>query len=144
MILLILRETTRPTIDCGGHGKGRWAAGVLRRRLRPVAGQVDAEGRALTSSGFGVNASAVCSGDRARDREAEAAPSAVARAAVIEAVESFEDLFELVGWDAWPGVADGNLESAVLCTCGDGYSVAGVGVGDGVADELAFSRSVGQ
>ena len=52
--------------------------------------------------------------DRACDRETEAAAAAIARAAVIEAVEAFEDLLELVGRDARPAIADGDLESAVL------------------------------
>ena len=51
--------------------------------------------------------------DRACDRKAEAAAAAIARAAVIEAVEAFEDLLELVGRDARPAIADGDLESAV-------------------------------
>ena len=54
--------------------------------------------------------------DRACDREAEAAAAAIARAALIEAVEAFEDLLELVGRDARPAIADGDLESAVACS----------------------------
>ena len=75
--------------------------------------------------------------DRACDREAEAGAAAIARAAVIEAVEAFEDVLELVGRNARPAVADGDLESAVVCSCNYGYSIAGAGVGDGVADEVA-------
>lgn len=54
--------------------------------------------------------------DRACDREAEAAAAAIARAAVIEAVEAFEDLLELARRDARPAIADGDLESAVACS----------------------------
>ena len=46
-----------------------------------------------------MDAAAVCLGDRTGNREAEAAAAAIAWAGS-DAVETLEDLFELVGWDS--------------------------------------------
>ena len=63
------------------------------RNVAPVAGHR-----------LGADRSAVRLDDRSRDREAEAAPAAVARPALIEAMEALEDLLELVGRDPGPAV----------------------------------------
>src|ERR1035441_2445902 len=99
-----------------------------------VAGKLHDKCGSLTRWGFSVDPSPMGFDDRACDREAEAAAgpiasaaggairgpeaaaAAIARAAVIEAVEAFEDLLELARRDARPAIADGDLESAVACS----------------------------
>lgn len=81
-----------------------------------VAGKLHDKCGSLTRRGFSVDTSPMGFHDRACDREAEAAAAAIARAAVIETVEAFEDLLELVARDARPAIADGDLESAVACS----------------------------
>src|ERR1019366_4559063 len=72
-----------------------------------VAGKLHDKCGSLTRWGFSVDTSPMGFDDRACDREPEAA------------------------------AAGGDLESAVACSCNDGYSIAGAGVRDGVADEVA-------
>src|SRR5665648_1259181 len=79
----------------------------------------DDEAGALPGAGtLRSDAAAVGLGQRASDRETDPAPTDAARAAVVDAVEAFEDAREVLGSDSVSGVADGDRDPLRSRSCG--------------------------
>ncbi len=74
------------------------------------------------------------------DRQPEAGPPGGARAGGVHAVEALEDARLLRLGDPRPLVGHGDLDGAVVQPRPDADRGARVGVGDGIADEVAHSR----
>jgi hypothetical protein len=91
----------------------------------------------VPGNGFGADASSVGLDDRTRDCETEPAAAPVSTPAAVDAVEALEDPVELVGRDSGSGVADRDVKLTVVAVREDRDPIAALGVGNGVADEVA-------
>jgi hypothetical protein len=90
----------------------------------------------LSRRGLGADLPAVGFDDRSGDRESEAAASGFSASAAVHAVKALENSFELVGRDSESAVADRNVKAAVVPPREDRHPIAGLGVSDGIADEV--------
>ncbi len=68
----------------------------------------------MAGAGLRHDRAAVGLDDRTGDRQPEPAATAIARPAIVETAEAFEDVLELFWRYSRPGVADRDLEDSVV------------------------------
>ena len=124
-----------------GSGRRSGPRGPRPRTCGEVGRDRDREGRPAAELAPDADPAAVAGGDVLDDGQAEPRAAVRPAAAVVDAVEAFEDAVGVGGGDADAGVGDGDLDVVVLAVRpgvgGDDDPGARVGVDDGVLDQVA-------